>query len=771
MALNNLQPVSAVSKEITNIKTAITKNEDTLVNADNCAALESATKHTPEGYARAEQSFEQVKKLIGDVVNTSVDDMGRPLYDDFALEAGARAIMTLGDSDKFVRSLEKANKNGYTPGSKEYMNSPTYGAHGSIRLADSFALERFNKTKLNKYKSESVELSMRTAKASPFTEMFYPTVQVGADITGVTLSLDRTVIQKNHVNPMTGETFNLGRFNVLRGAIDHTLLTDGGNKLHHGPTAETKDNFLSDTKYKPVKSEDDVVTAPLSCFDRTINLLAHCKIPGAVGNQTYTSNDFVDPGLTLDKVVLSSGNGYFDVEVGHHNSATFAHRTGFGSDTDTVLNFNSSDVYISLDTVNQKDDAEIATLKALKEACGDEGGRLRVRLDVNADFSHSNSDLTLKGKSTPKVLGVFSNDGTGGNLLKTRAETIKPLVDALNLEMEAIILDGTLSNKNLRIRGQKVDSQNVNYMLRLDVKSPDTVDLPHDESDVSEGIKSLGYVRSIMTDSDAVTSVLNQTERLIQQVQASDGLLDEVDPYELGVPGAFMVTPWAERVEININDIIQYVSTDGRTDAISAGIVDILAHAGTRIASETTYLPALRAHTGNPNEKITFGIGTTSLVSRYIFTSGDDRTFGGSEADINKDLVVTTSQDSRMEDTIIMVPIRKSGGSYDLFGYGNRLSGPALVVETPPITTHGQTSKLLQSTRIEQTVQNMPIAFVLKVHGLDAYLKQAAEFKVAGLGNGAPASDVTPESIGAMPTAPEDGARYVGTGTSWVPES
>ena len=803
MAFNNIHSNDPSGLSLTALKTLMTQNQDTLLNkesANTFIGMESSSLSrgvSNEIVAGLESRFNQTKELLKNAMTEQFSQAGLELHladgvsriDDAGLESATRALMVLGNPDGYKNQLKQANKTRFTGRSGGVMNVPTWGAHGSIPMLDGgYALERFNQASFAKYKEESVQLSYKTARASNFTELFYPSVQVGVDITGVTLSLRRDVIQGNIENPMDGTPASWERVNALQALIDASLLHNTANKLYHAPkTADEEKYFVDKAKWVPEEVEPGVKRAPLALTDTEFNLLALCQVPGKMTADGYTSDDMIDPGVRMDALALSiAGTSYVEVPVKHLNSSLFIHTPGNGSDTRANLNFRVDNVVLPLDAVNRSDKTEIAELKAISDQMGTTEGAVLLKMYITADLNHTTSNMQAK-PAVITVAGLRSGDKKGVNLLEgDTAATYQPLVDALACKLEGIFIDGTLSNKNLRLQGDYAETQTSEYTFPMNVGAPVSCRRPTDQDDVSAEVSALVNLRNIRTDANAITSLLNQAARLTDMVDRGYGLQDEDLAWDIGAPGAFYVQPWAKHDTVKIEDLVKYLTSDGRTEAISAAIVDLCADRASRMATETTYLPALRSRTGNPQEKMKFGIGTTAILGRYIFTSGDDRTFGGAINDIDNNINVQTTIDSRMKDTIVMVPVRSQNGSYDEFGFGNRLVSPSIITENT-ITQGGETYKLLQTLPIETFANNMPLVYVLKIDGLEDYIAENAPYLVEDVNGGSTGGGSTdgvktvnnkaPDASGnvtvttGVEEAPNDGGTYVRQSEGWVAES
>lgn len=647
--------------------------------------------------------------LLGETDDQELDALG--------LESAARAAMMLAAPKNLASKMIAGWKNGGQQG-EHVVSVNLAGPAGDIGILD-VGLERFNTASFDKFRDETLYLNYHTAQANQFTELFFNTVQVGADMNGVSLSLRRDVVQAKWCNPMTGEQFNLGKTHLIEAIRYSDMLSGEHNRLiPQVRSAEDEKYFVDKTLFAPETIEVDgqsYVTAPLKPSESEWNLLGISRAPGQMDQKAnFTSDDMVDPNLKLKNIYLNiAGKGKLVVvptmDLLH---STFLRGPKMGSDSRTMLNFKHDQVFLSTSATDVAG-AEVAELAALK-AAGVES--VVFKTFISGTFHHETSNIIVKPAGI-EFVGAYRASERNVNLANDA--TIKPLLAALAGTLFACYdLHGTLSNKNVRIQGTLLDNETTEFTVPMLYLNPVSVRRPIDKTDTSDDIKTLVSGRTIRTDNNAVKYLLNNLQRMADFCKSGAKL---VSPFDLGSPGAFYVTPWVVIEEHKLEDLVSTQNSAERADDINAALIDLLADRATRMMTDTVYLPAKRAYYGNPNAKVKWGLGTTPQLARHL-VMWDNRKLGGQDADMDPVPTVRTTEDLKMEDTIILVPISENGGSgYDPFAFGSRFVQPSIVMETQ-MTMGGETFKLLQTIPVETFLINMPLAYMMKVPGLSAYI-------------------------------------------------
>lgn len=713
MAFNNLVQHGEQSASLAAFRVMVQQNQESIFDktvGGAYAGLESArlnsgnSKNIEDKFADLTHEFRS--NLFGE--DDTIDEIG--------LESAVRAALLLGDANQYRDRFINGIKNGGGVGGERVVHMTLSGGYGDIPLQDAAGLERFNNASFDKFKDETLYLNYHAAKANAFSELYFPTVQVGADLNGLTLSLRRDVVQGKWCNPMTGEMFDLGKTHLIEALRYSDMLSSSHNKLvPQVRTVEDEQYFIDKNIYAPHEIELDgkkFITAPLKPSENEFNLLGISRAPGEMSSgNAYTSDDMVDPNLRLKTIYLNINDKLVPVNVLQMLHSVFTRGAKIGSDSRMSLMFKHDQVTLSTDAVDVAQ-AEVPELKALKDAGI---AIVTFKTFITGTFHHETSNIIVKPAGIV-FTGAYRPDQRDVN--QANDPLIKPLLDALTATFDGYDLDGTLSNKNIRIQGTLLDNERIEYTVPMLYGSPVSARRPIDKEDTTDEVRTLVAGRTIRTDNNAVKFLLNGLDRLHEFCKSGAKL---ASPFDLGSPGAFYVQPWVEYYECDLKDLIGSEKSSERADDINAGLIDLLADAATRMITESVYLPTKRSYYNNPNAKVKWGLGTTPQIARHLIM-WDNRKLGGQDADMDPVPVVRTTEDIKMEDTIILVPISENENSgYDAFAFGARFAQPSIVTEVN-ITQGGETFKLLQTIPVETFLINMPLAYKLTVRGLSEYM-------------------------------------------------
>lgn len=715
MAFNNLIQQGEQVASLAAFRQMTQRSQETIFDKNvgsSYVGLESGRMGSSNTRQLVEGKFDDLTAMFKNDLFGSEDNI-----DDAGLESAVRATMLLSDASQYRQRFVEGIKNGGSNGGDNVVHMTISGGFGDIPLVDGVGLERFNNASFDKFKDETLFLNYHAAKANAFSELFFPTIQVGADLNGVTLSLRRDVVQGKWNNPMTGEMFDLGKTHLIEALRYSDMLSSTHNKLiPQVRSPEDEQYFIDAALYPPrdvVVDGKEFTTAPLKPQELEFNLLGISRAPGEMSSgNAYTSDDMVDPNLRLKNIYLDVAGQVVAVNVLQMLHSVFARGAKLGSDTRMTLAFKHDQVTVPTDMLDVAQ-AEVPELKALKDAGI---AVVTFKTFISGTFHHETSNIIVKPAGV-LFTGAYRPDQRDVNLANDPA--IAPLMAALNVSTFAgYDLDGTLSNKNIRIQGTLLDNERIEYTVPMLYGSPVSARRPIDKEDTSDEVRTLVAGRTIRTDNNAVKFLLNGLDRLHDFYMSGAKV---ASPFDLGSPGAFYVQPWVEYFECDLQDLIGSEKSSERADDINAGLIDLMADAATRMITESVYLPTKRSYFNNPNAKVKWGVGTTPQIARHLIM-WDNRKLGGQDADMDPVPVIRTTEDIKMEDTIIMVPISENENSgYDAFAFGARFAQPSIVTEVN-ITQGGETFKLLQTIPVETFLINMPLAYKLTVRGLSEYM-------------------------------------------------
>lgn len=692
MSLFNLRQTMAPRANAINLDTlteSLKNNNEAIFDKDKGAmyvGLESEYKVTEDVATTLTNHFDDVKRDLG-LALAGIGEAG--------LESAARAAIMLGDIDGVSAKISE------------------------------LGLESFSKTALKNYRDETIAANAMTAEQTSILDVLYPIVEVGANYGGVKIELTRFTSVSNVVNPGDGSVMDFGRRHLVEGYRDATALKGAGNVLYPiVVTGENEDEFIDAALYPASTVENtEMKTAPLKPRTSPINLLGLAKIPGADASSRHTYNDRIDEGGSLRNLYIQigedkTGSGGSDerkvipVSLAMYNSAQFLVGST-GEHSDAHANLDAQDLPINLaSTAAQATPA----LKALADA---QYVRVTLGIQVNSKLNLHNGNFsqTFSGVT---VTGLYkANDSknyVGEAPLAAEIAALAPVFAGQDFNL-------TISSKTIRLEGLRVDDQTLPFTYHVGARNVITADRAIDEADTSSALQTMSAAEVIEREAAAVRRTLS----VIDDLDAAYGDGGHgVAPAGHSMAGlSYIGTPWVQVENLTLADIVDTQKSSERFADISSALVHLLSDRATDAMTKTIYLESKRLYTGDKQAKAKFAILTQRAIGRYLYTEGDDRTFGALEDIDSKPRIVTTSLDV-MDDTIIMVMASTaSAGAFDPFAWGNTLRSPSVVYEVS-LTKDGGAKKHLQLQPFYEFVNNMPIVYKLKVDGLSEFLKSKA---------------------------------------------
>lgn len=728
MAFNNVTSGAGAAGRLEQTRKILSNKQEAIFGGEaESVALESMTGSSVSlnTKATAENQFTAVCTALADNYGEAGAEVSP------ALESAARTAMLLADTKNYFNKVKGLHTGSIKPQGEEVFGIGR--GYASLQSADNVALERFNPQGFNEFRAESIEFNYRSAIASAATELMYPTVQVGAEFAGITVDLNRSVIQANLDNPMNGETFDQGLRNVLDGLRDSDFLKSDANKLIPVPSAETERFFADKTVYEPKEiqvKQKTKLTAPLGLFGEEFNLLGLCTTSGRMDESGYKSDDMVDRGLAVAGVHLKVGDAAaqnFRVDLSMHHAATFLAGAQTSSDSITNLQFFADNIVVDIAGLKNYKGVALTAFEALITAGV---ARLVLKADINGRFNHRTNDIMV---SVPTWSVVSYLDEAGKEVAVAAEEKV-------TLTAAAIEFDGTLSNANYRQVGTLVETQSRQITFAMRVSPAISCRRPQDTSNVDAEIKAMAEAKIVRTDGDAIDFTLQSIDHLDRACRAG---VNNLTPTQLQTPGAFYVTPWVRKETIDIANLVNTEISSLKESDLSAALVSLLSDTASVAATESNLLAVTRAGKGQPDAKIKWGIVTTDQLAKFLTVRGDERTFGGNEANFEAKPTIATTVNAKWDGHIFLFPIDDNGGSYSPWSWGTRFAQPTLLSECN-MGDGGSQIKLLQTLPVERMVVDMPVGYLVKVTGVSEWIKerQAALRETTGGGAGAGTMDV-----------------------------
>lgn len=622
-------------------------------------------------------------------------------------DAGVVAGVLAGDVNAFLRAPAVHS----IPSGK---NQVVVGMEG---LQDGFsnripAFEAYDERDNRNAVVYSIAYNMRAGRQDAFGEAFFPTVVVTPDNVGFGVSIRLVQVYNDFKRDISGALDQYEKKNILRAAVDHTILKNEMTRIVPVNRAQSVSNFVAPADVAPAAimlDGESINTAPLA-VGKKFSLLAISQTDALIANGLMDTSDSIDPAVTLKNVYVKVGVGAA-ADVVRFSTANLP-LSNFvaavqGNYRLMNLNFVTDSVLVN-NTTRRIDGSALQTLDDVVTS------DLIVRLSVNVtgNVNIETGETVVYANS----LSVYTVQDASGNFLSTTtAGPAKDVADAI--AAGAVIgydLTAFRTNMNRRQRGQLLDTTYFTQMYAVPLRSPISVVRPvttDGQNDTSD-LAALITATQIRTSNAAVTTLLESAGLLETYVDARDTA--GVGPDVMGV-GRFLIRPTYVRKDLNMATAINSITSHERAKDIQAVLVNQIRDIAYSLYRDSNYKPAADAMAGGEAPTPTVIIGTDQVLARYLMVEGDFRTIG---PDFNVKLVSTL--DARMAGRI-MVGFGYFDDSSDnkpnALHFGNMAWKPELTLVLP-ISRGGQTSKELTVQPSFLHTVNCPILGVIQVTGV-----------------------------------------------------
>ena len=687
------QPKTNVNGNVESLRESLSNAGDTFSPelGKSFVGLESEYKAEPALLKSLSDHHKHIEGTIGQ----ALPDLG-----EVGLESAARAALMLGDTAALATALRSAG------------------------------LESFSNESLGNYRAETIMVNAMIAEKKSVVDSIYPTVEVGANFGGVTLTLKRFTNVTKTIHPTDGSVMDFGRRHLVEGYRDADALKGASNQLKPVVvTGTNEDLFVPAARVATtlIDGTDGLRTAPLKPVDGKLNLIGLTRLPGQSDSSRHSFNDRIDEGGRVKNLFITfgedkTGAGGDDEQVtlpislGMYSAAQFIRGAKVGGNNETHSNLDLADLPVKLSSTAAQ---AVPALKALSDA-----GYTRVTLGftLNSKLQLHTGSLSQTFSSVT-VTGVYKDIDANGKSDDTNYladASITDEVNALKPVFEGQEFDLTLSSKTLRLQGLRVDDQEIDYTFQTTARNVITADRSIDTTDVNDTL-------TVMTAADVIEREASGVRHLLATISDLDSAYGDgaksTDIEAAAIPGlAYINRPFVQVESLDIADFVDSLTSTDRFSNISAAIMHLLGDKAAEAMSVTNYVEAKRLYTGNSGAKAEFSILTPRSIGRYLYTEGDDRSFGALD-DIEAKPSICTTGLSIMDDTIVMVMKSDAAANgFDAFGWGNTLRAPSVIYDVE-ITDDGA-KRHLQLQPFYEFTNNMPIVYKLTLKGLTEYLRK-----------------------------------------------
>ena len=606
----------------------------------------------------------------------------------------------------------------------------TGGSFGSIPVFNQpvESLESYDQSALNNFRSMSVAFNGGGARQNAFGENFWTTTVVGADQTGVEISIRPTMVMKDVRHGNTGDPMSFGRVRLLDAIRDPDILASNMTELVPFINPDTEDKFYTEDSVSLPAATVEQHSIPTGFIKTGINvdLLALSNHPGLLDNGVLDKSDAIDPPLMVGKILLkiASKDGskveYFSVDTKMHHGNTFQYPTE-GRGRDQLLNFRFKAMNFGPGT-KLHGGAESEVFKAAFDAGWSIG--LQGSLSGLADLERGNVEIN---PGTVKISSLRNSDGP----IATDIDSGKVFVDSVGkIEIVGWYPDGNRSNLNLRQRGTLLTYVEERYRYTVPLQAPIAIIKPtsYNTGDTAD-LKALTEAVRVRNSNNAVTQLFNYADHLEQVVNV------QRDLGNLYGIGGKVVEPYFKHIELDLAKVITSMQSSTRALDVHSVLMDRLHDEIHEALAESNYLAVLEHTDLGSGTKPVVAVGTDQQTIRHLTVVGDRRA-----TQLGYEMRIAATNDKRMryyeensegnmEDVGEMFISFKrpsiSPNGLDPLDFGRMLWVPELVTVIPSMVRGGQASKeLIVQPRVIH-VPTLPIMIRVTVRNLRKVIQEA----------------------------------------------
>lgn len=570
------------------------------------------------------------------------------------------------------------------------------------------ALEAFDEVPLKDMLDYSIGWNLMAARQDAFGEAFFRTIVVTPELGGVDITVPVVTVFDRADHDKSGKRMDFKRRNLVDAFVDHTVLSDESTRL---VPVRYVDNSNA-AYFVPAAAVGalsvsvagvSVPTAPLA-MGQTVDLLGLSAYEPLIGAGALDINDAIDKGAKIAALYVqtAANKPAIKFSTGSIPRASFV-KGPEGNYRDMILSF---DTFLRFDK-----DTVAVDGTAVSELAGIVGGDLtavfevKIKGDMNVETGNTSVTafgLVLRSLKDNSGADVATDSGAGA--------AIKAAVEAS--KVIGWDPDARRTNSNRRTVGQRLNNTLVTNRYQISLGSPISIQAPHSSNNDAADLKALIAVTRVRNSNNAVTKLISTAEFLEEHY--IDGLTDEEVQSLFPGMGRYMIKPYFESHDLDMEASINSISSHEKAEDISSVFVQALRDVAIRLYQRSRYQAALDVLTGGTGEIPRLVIGTDQVISRYLIVSGDTRTFGATFP--NSSIVV--SQDARVKGKIFIAFVRDGQDGPDALSFGNHLWIPELVTTVTNVSRGNQQIKETQVQPRTLHMVNCPVMAVINVSNL-----------------------------------------------------
>ena len=653
----------------------------------------------------------------------------------YTLSTALESVLT--KLNKFIdgNSVTEAQRNAYKAAGvlgtniRAFINNPfkEFKTTGPFdRIVPAFGLEDVQSTRfgLEAYdESNNRDGAMYTmtynffsARQDEFAETHFPTITVAPDNVGFGVTVTLMLIYDDLTRNISGDVTQYNKKNLIRAFANPTILKNESTRLIPVYRPQSADKFVDTTiipSYQYDLEGQMIPTAPLK-FGEEMDLMALCQPDELLAQGTKDVSDAIEPSIKLTNVYAKFGNDVLRIDIRNIPLNNFIAGPQ-GNYRQMFLNMSTDSVVLSKNT-KQFDGSALADLSVINtQSLG-----VRLQMVISGEVNIETGFFVVRGV---KVACHSIVDQNGVKL---------DLTAGVGLTLANLFNSGELlgydpfayrKNNNKRQRGQLIDTTRYTQWYTVPLRAPVSAIHPVTTGDqvTNSDIQTLVTVTRVRTSAAAVTELLN-TANVLNEYQDIRDVVGE-GPDTLGV-GRFFVRPTYFHESIDMNDIVDSLTSSDRPNDLQNAIVNKVRDYAFRMFRDSEYKAAMEAR-GHQGIMPVVVIGTDPVIARYLQVSGDLRTLGG-----GLECQVVSTLDYRVQGKIFMTLHIMDGTrntEVNPLSFGNMAWSPEVTMILP-MTRNGAIS--LENTVSPRFLHfvNCPIMTVLEILNLPDVLNKMPLF-------------------------------------------
>lgn len=577
------------------------------------------------------------------------------------------------------------------------------GEAGSIRTAN-FANEDYNNKPIEGFWLLTVGFSFTALRQDAFAENLFPTTAVAPTKGGIIQEITFPTIFRDRKHAKDGALLDLKERMLLDAIRDPEVMQNESTRIFPTLTDETKHLFVDGVEPETKENLRGITfkTGYLKFGNDPFSMLGLATQYFDSGAEQPGITYAIDPAIILDRILVKVGSQFVSFNVSFATQAKFQEKQ-----TDHVRNAELSFKSDTQLVTNKTTDITGKPVAAFASLADDETLALSISAHGSINCTYGETDL-LAG--AVRIKQYIDGEGELVSLKDGKGAAIKTaLTDA---KLVGYKLNQRLVNTNQVERGLLMETRTFRHRLVLPFKYPIThvASLTSDEGDAATIIESLTMAVYVQNSIDAVKTLLNYAE-VVKGMASRDkkGVLKRGDID--GILGHLFKPTYLE-VTIDMAEKVDSIRSMDRFADVNSVLMNTIASILYPARRESNIDAAYKAHSKNQDEKPTWLINTDSNIVNYLMTQGDNRTLGP-----DMDYILNSTNNSLMDDKIIIVPTSKNRGENNPLTFGTFYNAPSIVTKLPQ--SRGQESNLeYRVTPVNLHVPNQPFMIVINVKNL-----------------------------------------------------